>query len=292
MRGLYLLDAKPELTGEQLEDARPQPDNSSNVGGNFLVEFDLTGDGKRAFSRTTGENVGRLMAIVLDGKVRSAPEIQEKIRAGTASITGRFTPEEASDLSVVLRAGALPVPISIEEQRAVGPTLGADSIAMGMKSLLYGFIGIVVFMVIYYRVGGAISVFALFLNILLLAATMVYLDAVLTLPGIAGFVLTVGMSIDTNVLIFERMREELRLGQSFRNAVNRGYDKAFRTILDSNVTTLIAALALYWFGTGPIKGFAVVLAIGIIASMFTGIFVTRAIFDFWTRGGGVKSIPI
>jgi protein-export membrane protein SecD len=291
MRGLYLLTAKPELTGELLEDARPQPDNTSNIGGNFLVEFDLTNDGKRAFSRTTGENVGRLMAIVLDGKVRSAPEIQEKIRAGTASITGRFTAAEASDLSVVLRAGALPVPISIQEQRAVGPTLGADSITMGMKSLLYGFIGILVFMLVYYRVGGALSVCALFLNILMLAAAMVFLKAVLTLPGIAGFVLTVGMSIDTNVLIFERMREELRLGQSFRNAVNRGYDKAFRTILDSNVTTLIAALALYMYGTGPIKGFAVVLAIGIVVSMFTGIFVTRTIFDFWTRGGA-KSIPI
>jgi SecD/SecF fusion protein len=292
MRNLYLLTSLPELTGEMLEDARPQPDTQSNVAGNFLVEFDLSRKGGRLFSQTTGENVGRLMAIVLDGKVKSAPEIQDKIRGGTATITGRFTAEEATDLSVVLRAGALPVPIRIEEKRAVGPSLGADSIAMGTKSVLYGFLGVLVFMAIYYRVGGLIAIFALFLNIVFLAAVMVYLDAVLTLPGLAGFVLTVGMSVDANVLIFERMREELRLGQSFRNAVNRGYDKAFRTILDSNVTTLVSSLALLWLGTGPVKGFAIVLAIGIVVSMYTGVFITRIIFDLLTSRSGVKTVPI
>jgi protein-export membrane protein SecD len=292
MRTLYLLTASPELTGEMLEDARPQPDTNSNVPGNFLVQFELSRQGGRLFSRTTGDNVGRLMAIVLDGKVKSAPEIQDKIRGGTATITGRFTAEEATDLAVVLRAGALPVPIRIEEKRAVGPSLGADSIAMGTKSVVYGFIGILAFMLIYYRVGGLIAIFALFLNIVFLAAIMVYLDAVLTLPGLAGFVLTVGMSVDANVLIFERMREELRLGQSFRNAVNRGYDKAFRTILDSNVTTLVSALALLWLGTGPIKGFAIVLAIGIVVSMYTGVFITRVIFDLLTSRGGVKAVSI
>jgi protein-export membrane protein SecD len=292
MRSLYLLTTRPELTGEMLEDARPQPDTQSNVPGNFLVEFDLSRTGRRLFSRTTGENVGRLMAIVLDGKVKSAPEIQDKIRSGTATITGRFTPEQATDLSVVLRAGALPVPIRIEEKRAVGPSLGQDSINLGTKSIMIGFVCVLVFMVVYYRVAGVIAVFALLLNLGFLAAMLVYLDAVLTLPGIAGFVLTVGMAVDANVLIFERIREELRLGQTFRNAINRGYDKAFRTILDANLTTLFAALALLWFGTGPIKGFAVVLSIGIVVSMFTALFVSRVIFDLLTRGGTVRKIAI
>jgi protein-export membrane protein SecD len=292
MRSLYLLTTRPELTGEMLEDARPQPDTQSNVPGNFLVEFDLSRTGRRLFSRTTGENVGRLMAIVLDGKVKSAPEIQDKIRSGTATITGRFTPEQATDLSVVLRAGALPVPIRIEEKRAVGPSLGQDSINLGTKSIMIGFVCVLVFMIVYYRVGGVVAVFALLLNLGFLAAMLVYLDAVLTLPGIAGFVLTVGMAVDANVLIFERIREELRLGQTFRNAINRGYDKAFRTILDANLTTLFAALALLWFGTGPIKGFAVVLSIGIVVSMFTALFVSRVIFDLLTRGGTVRKIAI
>jgi preprotein translocase subunit SecD len=291
-RNLYLLTAEPELTGEVLEDARPQPDTRSNIAGNFQVNFELNRRGRRLFSRTTGENVGRLMAIVLDGKVKSAPEIQEKIRGGTASITGRFTPEEANDLAVVLRAGALPVPIHIEEERHVGPSLGHDSIERGRRALILGFVGVLVFMVFYYRVAGAIAVFALLLNLVLLAAALVGLHAVLTLPGIAGFVLTVGMAIDANVLIFERIREELRLGQTFRNAVNRGYDRAFRTILDANLTTLFAALALLWFGTGPIKGFAVTLSIGIAVSMFTALYASRTIFDILTRRAGVRQIPV
>jgi protein-export membrane protein SecD len=291
-RNLYLLTAESELTGEVLEDARAQPDNSSNVGGNFLVQFDLDRTGRRLFSRTTGENVGRLMAIVLDGRVKSAPEIQDKIRAGTASITGSFTPEEANDLAIVLRAGALPVPISIEEQRAIGPSLGQDSIRLGTRAILFGMIAVLVFMVIYYRVAGFIAVFALLLNLLLLSAVLVYLNAVLTLPGIAGIVLTVGMAVDANVLIFERIREELRLGQSFRNALSRGYDRAFRTIFDANVTTLITALALLWFGTGPIKGFAVTLSVGIVVSMFTALFVTRVIFDLITGPGHARRVSI
>jgi protein-export membrane protein SecD len=291
-RNLYLLTSQPELTGEMLEDARPQPDNTSNIAGNFLVEFDLNRTGRRHFSRTTGENVGRQMAIVLDGKVRSAPEIQEKIRAGTASITGRFTPEDANALAVVLRAGALPVPIAIEEQRAVGPSLGQDSIRMGTTAILYGFMAVLVFMAIYYRAAGFIAVFALLLNLLFMTAVLVYLDAVLTLPGIAGFVLTVGMAVDANVLIFERIREELRVGQTFRNAVSRGFERAFRTIFDANLTTLITALALLWFGTGPIKGFAITLSIGIVVSMFTALFVSRVVFDLMTYGGRVRRIPI
>jgi len=292
VRYIYLLDRRPELTGEVLEDARAQPDSGSNIAGNFLVDFDLSRKGRRLFSRTTGDNVGRLMAIVLDGRVKSAPEIQGKIRGGTASITGRFTGEEANDLAIVLRAGALPVPIVIQEQRAVGPSLGHDSIELGRQAILIGFVAVLIFMLIYYRAAGAIAVVALVLNLLLMMAALVMLGAVLTLPGLAGFVLTVGMAVDANVLIYERIREELRLGQTFRNALSRGYDRAFRTILDANLTTLFAALALLMFGTGPIKGFAITLSIGIVASMFTALFVSRLIFDLLTRGGGARSLPV
>ncbi len=292
IRYLYLLNSRAELTGEVLEDARPQPDATSNIAGNFMVQFDLDRNGRRLFSRTTGENVGKLMAIVLDGRVKSAPEIHEKIRGGSASISGQFTAQEAADLAVVLRAGALPVPLTIEEQRAVGPSLGRDSIELGSRAILYGFVAVLIFMVIYYRVAGGIAVFALFLNLLLMLAALVSIDAVLTLPGIAGFALTVGMSVDANVLIYERLREEMRHGQTFRNAISRAYSRVFLTIFDSNVTTLFAALALLWFGTGPVKGFAVTLSLGIVVSMFTALFVTRLIFDLLMRRAGVREIPV
>ncbi len=292
LKYLYLLNKDPELTGDMLEDARAAPDRSSNIAGNFQVDFDLTRAGRRLFSRTTGENVGRLMAIVLDGKVHSSPEIREKIRGGSANITGTFTPEQANDLAIVLRAGALPVPIRMEEQRSVGPSLGHDSIRLGRTAILYGFVAVMVFMVIYYRASGLIAVGALILNLVFLLAILVELDAVLTLPGIAALVLTVGMAVDANVLIFERIREELRLGQTVRNAVGRGYDRAFRTILDANVTTLITALVLLKFGTGPVKGFAVTLSVGIVVSMFTALFVTRVVFDLVTTGRPVRKLSI
>jgi SecD/SecF fusion protein len=292
LKYLYLLNKEPEITGDMLEDARAAPDRSSNIAGNFQVDFDLTRAGRRLFSRTTGDNVGRLMAIVLDGKVYSAPEIREKIRGGSANITGSFTPEEANDLAIVLRAGALPVPIRMEEQRSVGPSLGKDSIRLGRLAILYGFVAVMIFMVIYYHASGLIAVGALLLNLVFLLAILVELDAVLTLPGIAALVLTVGMAVDANVLIFERIREELRLGQTVRNAVSRGYDRAFRTILDANVTTLITALVLLRFGTGPIKGFAVTLSVGIVVSMFTALFVTRVVFDLVTTGRPVHKLSI
>lgn len=292
IRYLYLLNSRAELTGEVLEDARPQPDATSNIAGNFMVQFELDRNGRRLFSRTTGENVGKLMAIVLDGRVKSAPEIHEKIRGGSASISGQFTAQEAADLAVVLRAGALPVPLTIEEQRAVGPSLGRDSIELGSRAILYGFFAVLIFMMIYYRVAGGIAVFALFLNLLLMLAALVSIDAVLTLPGIAGFALTVGMSVDANVLIYERLREEMRQGQTFRNAIGRAYSRVFLTIFDSNVTTLFAAMALLWFGTGPVKGFAVTLSLGIVVSMFTALFVTRLIFDLLMRRAGVREIPV
>jgi protein-export membrane protein SecD len=291
-RYLYLLNTRAELTGEVLQNARPQPDNTSSIGGNYLVGFDLDREGRRLFSRTTGENVGRLMAIVLDGRVKSAPEIQEKIRGGGASITGRFSAQEAADLALVLRAGALPAPLVIEEQRAVGPSLGRDSIQLGTRAILYGFLLVLVFMVMYYRVAGGIAIMALFINLVIMLAALVSLGAVLTMPGIAGFVLTVGMSVDANVLIYERIREELRWGQTFRNALSRGYSKVFLTIFDSHVTTLCSALALLWFGTGPIKGFAISLSLGIIVSLYTALFVTRIIFDLLMRRAGVRDIPI
>jgi len=294
VRDLYLCTKDPELTGEVLESASAQPDNNGGPG-TFLVQFDLDRMGRRLFSSTTGENVGRPMAIVLDGKVKSAPQIQGKIRGGTATITrgGGFPLEEAQDLAIVLNAGALPVPVKVQEERTVGPSLGRDSIAMGESALIYGFAAVLLFMAVYYRLSGAIAVVALLLNLVIVLAVMVgVFDAVLTLPGIAGFVLTVGMAVDANVLIFERIREELRNQQSFRNAINRGYERAFRTIFDANLTTLITAVALFWFGTGPIRGFAVVLMIGIIVSMFTALFVTRLIFDLLTRPGGMRQVSI
>jgi protein-export membrane protein SecD len=290
IRYLYLLNKSPELTGAMLENASAQPDSRSQ--GNFQVAFDLDRQGRRKFSRTTGENVGQLMAIVLDGRVKSAPEIESKIRGGSATITGAFTAQEAANLAIVLRAGALPVPIVTEELRAVGPSLGADSITLGSRAIVFGFVGVLIFMVVYYRAAGIIASVALLMNLVLMLGSLVLLDAVLTLPGIAGFVLTVGMAVDANVLIFERVREELRAGQTFRNAISRGYDRAFTTIFDANLTTLFAALALWWFGTGPIKGFAVVLSIGIIISMFTALFVTRLMFDLLTRGTSVRKIPV
>lgn len=292
MRGLYLLNSKAELTGEVLEDARAQPDQSSNIAGNFMVEFDLSSTGRRLFSRTTGENVGRLMAIVLDGKVRSAPEIMDKIRTGTASITGRFSTDEAADLAIVLRAGALPVPIRIEEQHVVGPSLGQDSIDLGRRASTVAFVTVMIFMIVYYRLSGIVAVIALLLNFIVVMAAMAQFGAVMTLPGIAGYVLTIGMAVDSNVLIYERIREELRAGQPVRTAVSRGFDRAFITILDSNLTTLITGVALFWYGTGPVKGFAVTLTIGILASLFTAVFVTRVIFDLWTASGHVKKLSI
>jgi protein-export membrane protein SecD len=294
VRDVYLCTKDPELTGEVLEAASAQPDPNGGPG-TFLVQFDLDRMGRRLFSSTTGENVGRPMAIVLDGRVRSAPQIQGKIRGGTATITrgGGFPLEEAQDLSIVLNAGALPVPVRVEEERAVGPSLGRDSIEMGRNAILYGFAFVLVFMLIYYRLSGLIAVVALLLNLVLMLAVMVGMfQAVLTLPGIAGFVLTVGMAVDANVLIFERIREELRNQQTFRNAINRGYERAFRTIFDANLTTFITAVALLWFGTGPIRGFAVVLSIGIVVSMFTALFVTRLIFDLLTRPGGMRQVSI
>lgn len=286
---MYLLKERTLLTGQSLENAQVK---ISDRFGEPYVAIKFNPQGARDFDRITGENVNRRLAIILDGVVYSAPVIKERISGGDAQVTGAFTMEEARDLAIVLRAGSLPAPVKILEQRTVGPSLGQDSIDKGILSTIIGMLLVVAFMVVYYRLSGFVATLALVLNIVILLGVMALFDATLTLPGIAGIVLTIGMAVDANVLIFERTREELRLGKTARAAVEAGYARAFLTILDSNVTTLIAALFLFQFGTGPVKGFAVTLSIGIIASMFTAIFVTRIIFDYATWNRHVKKLSI
>jgi len=275
----YFVRKRALLTGDMLADARALPDQMNF--GQYYVQMRLNNRGKRIFARVTEENVGRALAIVLDNAIFSAPVIQGPIPGGEAQITGTFTPEEARDLAIVLREGALPAPVEIIENRTIGPSLGSDSISQGVRSVILGGALVFVCMLIYYRWSGLIADVALGLNLLIIMGVMAmpYLGASLTLPGIAGIILTIGMSVDANVLIFERIREELRLGKAVRQSVETGFEKAFVTIVDANVTTLIAALVLFQFGSGPVKGFAVTLAIGIAASMFTAIFVSRVIFE-------------
>jgi preprotein translocase subunit SecD len=236
--------------------------------------------------------VNRRLAIVLDGTVNSAPVIQERIPSGDASITGNFDVETAKDLAIVLRAGALPAPVRIIEERSVGPSLGTDSIREGLTAGWIGTALVVVFMAVYYNLSGLIAIGALLLNLLYLMACLAGFGATLTLPGIAGLVLTVGMAVDTNVLIFERIREELRSQKSIRQSVELGYARAFRTILDAHLTTIFSALFLFQFGTGPIKGFAVTLIIGLVANMFTAVLFTRMIYDFWLSRGKIERLSI
>ena len=275
----YIVERRAGLTGNMLADARALPDQFQF--GQYYVQMRLSSRGKRLFGRLTQENVGRALAIVLDDTIFSAPVIQEPILGGEAQITGTFTPEEARDLAIVLREGALPAPVSIIENRTVGPSLGSDSIRRGLRSTILGGALVILFMLAYYRMSGLVADVALGLNLLILMGVLALpgLGATLTLPGIAGILLTLGMAIDANVLIFERIREELRLGKSVRGAVDAGFGRAFTAILDANVTTLIGALVLFQFGSGPIKGFAITLSIGLSASMFTAVFVSRTIFE-------------
>lgn len=273
----YLLKRRALLTGQYLTDARVQIDSRYNEP---YVSLSFNARGARLFERITGENIEKRLAIVLDDNVYSAPVIRDRISGGRAQITGRFTTDEARDLAIVLRAGALPAPVKILEERTVGPSLGKDSIEKGFKSMVIGGIVVVLFMVIYYGLSGMFADMALLLNILIIMAGLAFFGATLTLPGIAGIILTIGMAVDANVLIFERIREELRLGKPARAAIEGGYAKALVTILDANVTTFIAALVLFQFGTGPVRGFAVTLSIGIVASFITAVFVTRVIFDY------------
>jgi preprotein translocase subunit SecD len=284
-----LLKNKTLLTGGYLESAQVK------IGDRFAepyVAIKFNPQGAKEFDRITGENVKKRLAIVLDGTVHSAPVIQERISGGDAQITGSFTMDEAKDLAIVLRAGALPAPVTILEERTVGPSLGQDSIDKGLWSTIIGGLLVMLFMMVYYRLSGIVANFALVINIIIILGTLAAFKATLTLPGIAGIVLTIGMAVDANVLIFERIREELRTGKTPRAAIETGYSKAFLTILDSNVTTLIAALFLFGFGTGPVKGFAVTLSIGIIVSMFTAVFVTRIIFDYFIWDRKIKSVSV
>lgn len=271
-----LLAAEPLLTGEHLTKAWVGFGQMGEA--NVQIQFDH--EGAKLFDQITFQNIGRQLAIVLDGKVHSAPVIRDRIPNGQGVISGNFTAEEASDLSLILRAGALPAPVTIIEERTVGSSLGQDSVQKGVYAGLIGTILVFVFMPLYYMLPGLVAVVGLFLYGLILIGLLAAFGASLTLPGIAGFVLSIGMAVDANVLIFERMREEKEAGKTSRGAISSGYHKAFSAILDSNLTTILTSVILFMFGTGPIKGFAVTLTIGIVASMFSAIFITRVIFDF------------
>jgi preprotein translocase subunit SecD len=285
----YLLKEKTLMTGEVLKDARVSLDSQFHEP-YVALEFDDIG--AKLFEQITGANVKKRLAIILDDNVYSAPVIQERIAGGRAQITGRFDTKEASDLAIVLRAGALPAPVKIIEERTVGPSLGEDSIRKGIISILISAAIIVLFMVFYYKASGIVADVALILNVVLTLATLAIFRATLTLPGIAGLVLSIGMAVDANILVHERIKEELRWGKTVRAAIDQGYHRAFITIIDSNLTTLIAGVLLYQFGTGPVKGFAVTLCIGILANIFTAVYITRLIFDFLTLRPGVKRLSI
>ena len=288
---LFLVEENIAVAGSEIENAviSPDPDRP----GLSMVSLTLTRRGGLRFANVTGANVGRKLAIVLDEKVHSAPNIQTKISGGRASISGGFaTDQEAQDLALMLRAGALPADVRIEEERTVGPSLGSDSIDQGVRSVLIGSVVVVVFMIIYYKLAGLLAMFGLLMTVLLLMAILAQFGLVLTLPGIAGIILTVGMAVDANVLIFERIREELRRDKTVRGAIDAGYAQATRAIVDANVTTFIAAVVLFYFGTGPIKGFAVTLSVGILTSMFSALVFTRTIYDLWLGNRQPKSLSI
>lgn len=285
-----LIRGEASLTGDTLVDAVVKFDQSRF--NEPYVGITLNPKGAEVFAKVTGDNVGKRLAIVLDGVVQSAPVIKERIPRGEAQITGNFSVTEAGDLAIILRAGALPAPIKVEEERTIGPLLGQDSIRTGVRATIIGGLLVLGFMLVYYFAAGLIANVALALNLLLILGFMGLFNATLTLPGIAGLILTIGMAVDANVLINERIREELKVGKSLRAAVAAGYHKAFNTILDSNITTVAAAVILFRFGTGPIKGFAITLTMGIAASMFTALVVTRVIFDLLMNAKILTKLPM
>lgn len=285
----FLIQKRVLLDGSSLTDARVEIDSQFNQP-YVSIEFDRKGS--RIFERITGENIKKRLAIVLDRNVYSAPVIQDKIAGGKARITGNFTMEEAKDLAIVLRAGALPAPVKIIEERTVGPTLGADSIRMGLIACVIGGILVIIFMVIYYQWAGVVADIALVANLILIAAELAAFQATLTLPGIAGIALTIGMAVDSNVLIYERIREELRAGKTVVAAMNAGFDRAALTIIDSNVATLIVAIVLFQFGTGPVKGFAITLSLGIVSSMFTAMILSKSIFKYFVSSRKLSKLSI
>jgi preprotein translocase subunit SecD len=283
----YLVRTTPDLTGALLADARVGFDRQQRA----IVNFTFTPQGGDIFRKLTGEHIGDPLAVILDGRVYSAPVIRSQI-GSRGQIEGRFSPQEAADLAVVLRAGSLSVPVVIEEERSIGPALGQDSIDAGVRASVLGLVLIVAFMIGYYRLSGGYASVALFCNMLMLVGLMSVFEATLTLPGIAGLVLTLGMAVDSNVIVFERIREELRAGRQPRAAVNTGFNKALWTVLDANITTLITALVLFEYGTGPIKGFAVTLSVGLVTSVFTALAVTRLLYQIYPGTRPVEQLSI
>jgi preprotein translocase subunit SecD len=273
----YIIEETPVVGGEDLTDAQPAFDQN----GQPAVNFRFNPSGGRAFGDYTGENIGKPFAIVLDDQVISAPTIQAHITGGSGIITGNFTIEESTQLAVLLRAGALPAKMTFLEERTIGPELGADSIAAGRTAAIIGMIAVVVYMIACYGIFGVMANFALAINIALLLAVLSTIGATMTLPGIAGIVLTMGMAVDANVLIYERIREELREGKPPARAIELGFERAFSSIMDSNVTAIITAIIMFWIGSGPVRGFAISLGIGIFTSMFTAVYVTRLIITIW-----------
>ena len=289
---LYHLFNNAELTGGVIEDAQMRLSQAGVTAGQAVVEVEMNSEGSREWARITGANINNRIAIVLDKKVHMAPVIRGQIFGGGTVIEGLDSIEEAEDIAIVLRAGALPVPVTIAEERTVGASLGADSISKGTLSMAIGLLLVVIFIVMFYKMSGLIASFSVLWTLILLLGVLALLEATLTLPGIAGLILTVGMSVDANVIIFERIKEELRNGKSVRSAIDSGYERAIRTIVDANLTTGIAAAVLYQYGSGPIKGFATVLFWGIIVSMFTAIIVTRFVFDFVTSTKNIEKLSI
>ncbi|HEY3277203.1 MAG TPA: protein translocase subunit SecD [Syntrophorhabdaceae bacterium] len=285
-----LLKKQALLTGDLLTSAKVGV--GSGLGSEIRVDIEFNSEGARIFDRITGENVGKRIAIVLDNTVYSAPVVKDRISGGKAQISGGFTMDEASDLAIVLRAGALPAPVKIVQNITIGPTLGQDSINKGIQAALLGAVLVIIFMVFYYRYSGVVADIALFLNLIYLLGAFSAMKATMTLPGIAGIILTMGIGVDTNVIIFERIREELRLGKTVRAAIDGGYSKAWVTIFDAHITTLITTFVLFIFGTGPIKGFAVTLSVGIIINLFTAVFGSKVIFDWIVTKYKPRSLSI
>lgn len=288
-RSQYLLEKRPIVTGDMLIDSQVRP---GGVAEGYAVDFVFDDRGGALFGDATTRNVNRQLAIVLDGVVQSAPEIREPITGGRGQITGRFDLKEAQDLANVLRNGSLPAPLTLLEERTVGPSLGKDSIRQGALSFVVGGLAVVAFMLLYYRGGGAIANLALIVNVLLILGAFAAFGFTLTLPGIAGIVLTVGMAVDANILVLERVREELRAGKSVRAAVEAGYDRAWAAIFDSNVTTFLSGLILFQFGTGPVRGFAVTLCLGIVTTLVTAVYMTRVIYDWLVVKRRVATVSV
>jgi SecD/SecF fusion protein len=291
---LYLLKKEAELTGETIRDARHRPYTGQDLQltGTWMIDLEFKRESARKFASITGRNINKRLAIVLDDVVQSAPVIIERIPQGKSAITGQFKAEAARDLAIVLRAGALPAPLKIVEERSVGPSLGRDSIESGIRAVLIAGGLVIVFMFIYYSLSGFVADMTLFLNLFFLIAILSAFRGSLTMPGIAGIALTIGMAVDANVLIFERIREELKIGKTTRTAINQGFARAWITIFDSNITTIIIGIILFIFGSGPIKGFALTLTIGLISNLFCAVFVGKVIFNYFTYRFNIRTLKI